>query len=347
MKEREEIEMKRFMQMMIGITLLIGVSACTGFNQDAFGFSLDSDQEILAFQALSAVNMMDAQTPQTVSTSRISKLSDEQVTSIDVIEPYLELFEQLLTQSNGIAVTTETSDLVEYETKQVFTVTDLLGEQVTYTMYYTKTSNEDELDDDQDEDDEDDEQEYALQGILIYGDMTYSISGKHEIEEDEEKLEFKAQISETDYVTVTYKLEDEETKFAYRVYANGELDSESTIKVEIEDDEFKIELSYLSGEDLGEYEFKLEEEDGETILKIEYQSILNGIESEGEAKVKVVYDEITGEAYYTIIVKGIDDDDEHEEHHDRDMDTDDDEDDDDDDEDDDEDSEDNEETDED
>lgn len=339
--------MKRFMQMMIGITLLIGVSACTGLNQDAFGFSLDSDQEILAFQALSAVNMMDAQTPQTVSTSRISKLSDEQVTSIDVIEPYLELFEQLLTQSNGIAVTTETSDLVEYETKQVFTVTDLLGEQVTYTMYYTKTSNEDELDDDQDEDDEDDEQEYALQGILIYGDMTYSISGKHEIEEDEEKLEFKAQISETDYVTVTYKLEDEETKFAYRVYANGELDSESTIKVEIEDDEFKIELSYLSGEDLGEYEFKLEEEDGETILKIEYQSILNGIESEGEAKVKVVYDEITGEAYYTIIVKGIDDDDEHEEHHDRDMDTDDDEDDDDDDEDDDEDSEDNEETDED
>lgn len=324
--------MKRIALFILGVLVIVGMSACSGLSQDDFNFPLDNDQEILAFQALSSINMMESQPAQSLSNSRISRMSDEQVTSIDMITPYLELFEQILTQSNGLSVTTETSDLAEYETKQVFTVTVLLEEQVTYTMYYSKivsedeTSDEenDEIEDKEDHNDDNDEQEYSIEGILIQGDMTYTIKGKHEIEDNEDKIEFTAMMSETDYVTVTYKLEDEETKFAYRIYTNGNLESESTIKIETEDNEFKIELSYTQGENFGDYEFKMEDEDGESILKIEFQSTIDGIETEGEAKVKVVYDELTQEAHYTIIVKG-NDDEEHEETHERDMDIDDDE----------------------
>lgn len=164
--------MKRIALFILGIATVIGLSSCTGLNQGSFNFSLNSESEILAFQALSSVNMIDAQNEQTLSSSRISKMSDEEETSIDQIKPYLELFEQLLTQSNGLSVTTEASDLVEYETKQVFTVTDLLGEQVTYTMYYSEvaltddeddeadeTDDMDEVDEIEDEDDEEDENE--------------------------------------------------------------------------------------------------------------------------------------------------------------------------------------------
>ncbi|MDY0295153.1 MAG: hypothetical protein RBQ71_05025 [Acholeplasmataceae bacterium] len=327
--------MKKIIFVLMAVLLVAGLSACSSLNQAGVDFSFDNDQEILAFQALSSVQMLDANTVQTVSTlGRTSKMSDEETTSIDQIKPYLELFEQLLTQSNGLSVVIETSDLVEYETKQVFEMTDMLGQTITYTMYYNTTDlvDEDEVDETDESDEvEDDEQEYMISGIMIYSDVTYAIEGKHEIEEDEEKLQFTSKISETDYVTVTYKLEDEETKFAYRVYAQGELVNESNIKIEIEDNEFKIELSYMDGTNEGEYEFKLEEEDGQTILKISFETTIDGVESEGEAKVLVTIDEVTGETYYTIITKGDDDDEEHEERHDRDMDTDNDEDDDDDD----------------
>lgn len=315
--------MKKIIFVLMAVLLVAGLSACSSLNQAGVDFSFDSDEEILAFQALSSVQMLEANAVQTVSTaSRTSKMSDEETTSIDQIEPYLELFEQLLTQSNGLSVVIEASDLVEYETKQVFEMTDMLGQTITYTMYYNTT---DLVDEDEADENDDEEQEYMITGIMVYGDVTYAIEGKHEIEEDEEKLEFTSKINETDYVTVTFKLEDEETKFAYRVYAQGELVNESNIKIEIEEDEFKIELSYMDGANVGEYEFKLEEEDGQTILKISFETTIDGIESEGEAKVLVTIDEVTGETYYTIITKG-EDDEEHEERHDRDMDTDDDED---------------------
>lgn len=311
--------MKKIAFVLVVLSLIAGLSACTGLNQVGLNFSLESDEEIIAFQALSSVQMLDASSTQTVSTlGRTSKMSDENPTSIDQIKPYLELFEQLLTQSNGLSVVVEASDLVEYETKQVFQVTDILGETITYTMYYNTS---DLTDDDFDDNDEDNEQEYMISGILIYGDTTYLIEGKHEIEENDQKLEFTSKLSETEFVKVTYKLEDEETKFAYRVYEQGELVNESTIKIEIEDNELKIELAYMEGINEGEYEFKLETEDGKTVLKIEYQVTIDGVESEGEAKVLVVVDEVTGETYYTIVTKG-NNDEEHEETHSRDMDTD-------------------------
>lgn len=324
-------DMRKIVYVLMALSLMIGLAACSSLNESSLDFNLNSDEEVLAFQALSSVQMLGAtQTEQSSTMGRISKMSNDQMTSIDQIEPYLELFEQLLTQSNGLSVTIEASDLVEYETKQVFQMTDMLGETITYTMYYNTMVLVEEDEDDADETDEaddiedEDEQEYMIEGILVYGDVTYNIEGKHEIEEDEEKLEFISKISEEDYVKVTYKLEDEETKFAYRTYVQGELVNESTIKIENEDDELKIELSYINGANVGEYEFKMETEDDQTILKIEFQTTIDGVESEGEAKVLVTVDEVTGESYYTIITKGVDDDEEHEEKHDRDLDTDDD-----------------------
>jgi hypothetical protein len=190
-------------------------------------------------------------------------------------------------------------------------------------MYYSNVSlkSADDEDDEEDEDDEN-EMEFLIEGILITGDMTYQISGKREIEDDEEKIEFTAKLSETDYVKVVYKLEDEETKFSYRVYQQGELVNESVIKIEVEDDELKIELSYVSGDNYGEYEFKIENENGEEIIKIQFHTLIDGIHAEGEAKLKVVFDETTQETYYSIIVKESEDEDEHEERFDRDIDED-------------------------
>lgn len=332
--------MKKLLFVLLGLSLTLGLAACGSLNQDGMPFNLNSDQDVLAFQAISSVSLLGSQEPVVLETQRVSRMSEDVVTPVEQIEPYLELFEQLLAQSNGLDVVTEASDLPEYETKQVFTTIDLLGNTVTYTMYYSNVVEDEvveeatiqenaedndetnEIEDDNEDTNENDESEFAIAGILIHGDVTYQITGKHEIEDDEEKIEFTSMLSETDYVEVTYKIEDEEVKFEYVIYQNGEIVNESQIKIENEDDELKIEFSFVDGANSGEYEFKLETEDGENILKIEFYTMIDGVESEGEAKVKVMIDEVTGETYYTVIVKGSDDDEEHEESFDRDMDDD-------------------------
>src|SRR3989339_693186 len=305
--------MKKLLFVLLGLSLTLGLAACGSLNQDGIPFNLDSDQDVLAFQAISSVSLLSSQELTVLETQRVSRMSEDVVTPMEQIEPYLELFEQLLAQSNGLDVVTEASDLPEYETKQVFTTIDLLGNTVTYTMYYSNVVEEATIQEDAEDNEETDE---------IHGDVTYQITGKHEIEDDEEKIEFTSMLNETDFVEVTYKIEDEEVKFEYVVYQNGQVVNESQIKIENEDDELKIEFSFVDGANSGEYEFKLETEDGEDILKIEFYTMIDGVESEGEAKVKVMIDEVTGETYYTVVVKGSDDDEEHEESFDRDMDDD-------------------------
>ena len=306
--------MKKLLFVLLGLSLTLGLAACGSLNQDGIPFNLDSDQDVLAFQAISSVSLLSSQELTVLETQRVSRMSEDVVTPMEQIEPYLELFEQLLAQSNGL---------------------DVVGNTVTYTMYYSNVVEEatiqedaedneetDEIEDDNENTNENDESEFAIAGILIHGDVTYQITGKHEIEDDEEKIEFTSMLNETDFVEVTYKIEDEEVKFEYVVYQNGQVVNESQIKIENEDDELKIEFSFVDGANSGEYEFKLETEDGEDILKIEFYTMIDGVESEGEAKVKVMIDEVTGETYYTVVVKGSDDDEEHEESFDRDMDDD-------------------------
>ena len=325
--------MKKVVIGLFSLMLVVALSACTGFN-GTVGFALNNDEDVLSFQALSTAELlsnMQPATAQSMDASGTAILSTEVDVTIDQIQPYLELFEQLLTQSNGLSVTTEVSDLPEYETKQMFTVTDILGNQVTYTMYYnTILESEEEMDDEDENDDvddlEEDEQEYRIEGILIYGDVTYQIVGEHEIEGDEQELKFKSYLDELNYVESKYEVESEEVKFEFQVVTNGIVTNESNIKIENEDDELKIELEYISGSNSGEYEFKLEEEDGKTQLKIEFTSIINGITTSGEAKVDVIVDELTGETSYVISVKSGDDV-EYEREYDRDLDERDDEDD--------------------
>ncbi len=314
--------MKKLVIGLFSLILVATLAACTGLNGEV-GFALTSDKDVMSFQALSTAELLSniqPATTQSMDASGTSVLSTEVDVTIDQIQPYLELFEQLLTQNNGLTVVTEVSDLPEYETKQVFTVTDILGNQVTYVMYYNTIMVVDDNVDETDEVDEteDTEQEYRIEGIMIYGDITYQIVGEYEVEGEESELKFKSYVDELNYVESKYEVESEEIKFEFQVVTNGIVINESNIKIENEDDELKIKLEYVSGSDSGEYVFKLEEEDGQTQLKIEFTSTINGITTSGEAKVNVVVDELTGETSYVISVKS-DDDNEYEREYDRDL----------------------------
>lgn len=298
-------------KIILGITMLlmtISISACTGLTALSQAFEFASDEEIFSFSAISTSALISNTVVEPLATvSQVTQLDTQTPDmTIDQIEPYLEMFESLLAQNNGLSVVTTVSDNVLYETKSEFTVFDLLENQITYTMYYNTVLLDSEVPatEPTDEDTEDETStEYEITGILLIGTTEYQITGRKEIEEGEEKISFTSAIDENNYVFSQYKVEDNENKFFIKIVENGIVVSESKIKVETEDGETSIKLEYVQGANYSEYSFKYENEDGINILKIKYETLIDGVEDSGKIKVEVIVDPLTQATSYQIYVE--------------------------------------------
>ena len=320
-------------KLLFGISVLlltITLAACTGTSYAA-AFDFETDQEVFGFAAISTSSILENSAVQPLSQTNGMTQLDTKMNSmtLEEIQPYLEMFEELLTQNQGLTVVETVSEDPLYTTKVEFTVSNLLGEPVVYTMFYNQTLknddavieepvvdepvvdepvvNETEVDETDDLDDED-ELEYIIEGILFIDGAEYQVYGKKEMEDGEEKLTFKSMIDENNYVESKYKTEDGETKFYITVVQNGILVSESKIKIESEDNETKIVLEYNAGLNESKYSFKLENEDGVNLLMIKYEVLNDGTLETGKIKVEVIVDELTGVTSYQLFVEPDNDD---------------------------------------
>ncbi|HBY65059.1 MAG TPA: hypothetical protein DEG42_01485 [Acholeplasmataceae bacterium] len=315
-------------KLLFGISVLlltITLAACTGTSYAA-AFDFETDQEVFGFAAISTSSILENSAVQPLSQTNGMTQLDTKMNSmtLEEIQPYLEMFEELLTQNQGLTVVETVSEDPLYTTKVEFTVSNLLGEPVVYTMFYNQTLKNDdavieepvvdepvvdepEVDETDDLDDED-ELEYIIEGILFIDGAEYQVYGKKEMEDGEEKLTFKSMIDENNYVESKYKTEDGETKFYITVVQNGILVSESKIKIESEDNETKIVLEYNAGLTESKYSFKLENEDGVNLLMIKYEVLNDGTLETGKIKVEVIVDELTGVTSYQLFVEPDNDD---------------------------------------
>ena len=203
-------------KLLFGISVLlltITLAACTGTSYAA-AFDFETDQEVFGFAAISTSSILENSSVQPLSQESGMTQLDTKMNSmtLEEIQPYLEMFEELLTQNQGLTVVETVSEDPLYTTKVEFTVSNLLGEPVVYTMFYNQTLknddavieepvvdepvvdepvvNETEVDETDDLDDED-ELEYIIEGILFIDGAEYQVYGKKEMEDGEEKLTFK------------------------------------------------------------------------------------------------------------------------------------------------------------
>ena len=312
--------MKKILSIFVlGFTLVL-LGACSQLNQTQF--SLDTDEEVFSMSALSTSSLLvNEQTNDplldqsndfigTLGLETNSEVEDSEVETdepnpVDNAEKFLNLIEKFASGQAALQVESEVSDNAIYEHKLTFTTMDMLGEQVTYTLYYNETL-EDEVDENDDQDDQDElddeEKEYTIEGILVVNDQTFEVIGEKEIEEDEQEIKFTAFIDEFNYVTSKYELESDETKLYIEEVKDGVLYAETEIKIETEDDETKIELEYRIGNDTFEYEFKYEIEDQRPIIKVEFETTIDGVEDDGEMYIYIIVDDLTGETSYEIAV---------------------------------------------
>lgn len=239
---------------------------------------------------------------------------------ISELDEYMALVDSLL--SDGVFRTvTQTSDRPEYTEKMVVSYKDISGNTLSYVMYYNQIPVNDRWDDDRyDRDDRRDrrdrdgerEEEYYIEGIMIIDGAEYEIRGEKETETEKDEFEsevkFRVTLSDTSYMLVEQKYEEEnewdesgvEQEYTYSVYEGRRLVERSAIEYEQEnedgEDELEIKLtSYKDGKSTVFY-FERETIRGEEVIRIRVGDRHNSeryivrIADDGNGGVKYVYD---------------------------------------------------------
>lgn len=153
------------------------------------------------------------------------------------------------------------------------------------------------------EDDDDFEVAYLLQGLIVANGLEYNVEGKRVVETNgDEILRLRSFIDKDNFVLVSYKLdaEDNTKKFFFKVVTDGELVSQSKVKVTEEDGSTKVMLSLSENGTDARYLFSLLEEDNVTYYHIIYNiSNPDGTTERGNIHITATLDQTTGEIVYT------------------------------------------------
>lgn len=194
---------------------------------------------------------------------------------IQTINRYMSLVESLLSDSAIVGSAIDGADGYDYGMK--ISYKDLLGETVSYEMYYNKIFIEGETDGDEVEED------YSIEGILIVGGVSYPVEGTYETEmsEDEkgDELEFRAYTSadRRSYIEVKQEYESEvddgetetDKEYVYTVVVGGSVSEKTEVKYEKEGDEVELELVVETGGVKDELKFRTRSENGESVIVAE------------------------------------------------------------------------------
>lgn len=228
-------------------------------------------KDLVTFSALSSANILSNTESVNLSlessSSSLMKLSST-VDDIDMdkVNSYLQMMENMLVDDGPILISESVSDKEGYAKKLVFESKDLSGNKETYTLYFNETVLKDKDDDDSFEL----EEEFKLIGLAIIDGVEYKMTGSKEIEEDEEELELKITLDESNYVLIEQETEANESEYSYVVVKNGK--KVLSMSFELEDG---IEEIVIRSKESGSTEiYKFYKSKGDIVIK----HIKNGLE---------------------------------------------------------------------
>ncbi len=199
--------------------------------------------------------------------------------TMSLLNPYLTVFEQFLGTNEAPVIVSQISDDVQYEFLDTFVVYDIEGIAIPYSLYYNVESSEVI----------EEETYYSFRGdLVIDNNIRYLVTGSKTQENDETKIIFRANLDETNYIETEYTFEENETKIKVKKMVNNVL-TISEFKLEIEDDETVVELNFFENNDVSRtrdtFKFEYEIEDGETILEIKFD--MQGVDGRIKGKISV------------------------------------------------------------
>ncbi len=337
--------MKKLIISLMMLASVITIAACSSSPAEVFAASDD----VFAFQAISATEILAVdQANQEIALDLSYTLLEETDTTedepivadeIDILDKYLSMMDLYLGDNNGLNVSVETSDDLDYAYKVIFTSKTLSGVDATYILYYNEVLYE-ESDETSDpvttepettedtttetnplsfkeqekdrlreksfefNDDEDDDVVYVLSGKLIINENEYFLEVKKVVDEDSEILILRSWIDHDNFVKVRYQSEDGKMKFFYEIVEEGIIINKSKIMILNEDGRLMAKLDFVEGDAKGRYEFRTITEDNVTYIKIKYNTVdLEGNEERGLIHITATFDELTNETTYEYTVR--------------------------------------------
>lgn len=248
---------------------------------DKFADITDADS-FYAYGAASVGSLIDsngAAPSQQASVNTVRLMSfvsdtESQNAQIDTVNRYMSLVEGLLGDGNIKETAISGNDTYQYGMSVSYA--DLLGSNVTYTLYYNKIyiggeSHRGES-----------EENYSIEGVLVIDGNSYPVEGRYEIETEEDEQEgelyFKAYTDKAanSYIQVKQEYENEtedgkaetEKKYVYTVYGDGALKEQTSVDYESEDGELELRLTISKNGKTETLMFTSESENGESVINV-------------------------------------------------------------------------------
>lgn len=165
---------------------------------------------------------------------------------MDTINRYMALVESLLSEGDITGTAIEGNG--QYQYGMTVSYSDLLGNPVSYVMYYDKIFRGSHTDGDESE------SNYSIDGVLVIDGASYPVSGNYttESEQDEEETSifFRAYTSSDrlSYIEVSRQSENEsedgqsesEVEYVYTVYSDGRVVERTRVEYESEEGELEL-----------------------------------------------------------------------------------------------------------
>lgn len=285
----------------LAATLCVGLAACSPDGTqsgNSVAETLDTREGFYAYSALSVGGIIDAvnggtdesagstqsgtdgtvtdsasgaqdNTGNTGNTGGTADVTDEELA---IVNKYLTLAESLMAESN-ISSTVVASDRAEYDWKNVVSYTDLAGDAVSYTVYYSEELAASEQDEDELE------EIYRIRGVLIVDGAEYPVEGVKSTETESERGEeeresetwFRADLGNGDYIRIEQESESErgesEQELVYTVRMNGETE-QTTLELEEERGEREVKMTVRKNGQTDVFEFEEEERGNGRVIRI-------------------------------------------------------------------------------
>lgn len=193
----------------------------------------------------------------------------EDLSAAQTVNRYMSLIESLLGEGNISGE--EGAGERGYGYSMTVRYTDLLGETVSYVMYYDKTFLHGQTEGDETE------KNYSVEGVMLVGEREYPVRGTYETEseegESESEFSFRAFTSgENSFIEVSREWESEgaerEETYVYSVYEEGLLCEKTSIEYEAEDGELELKMTVEKDGKTKTLYFREETEKGERVLSV-------------------------------------------------------------------------------
>lgn len=290
----------KIFSLMIAVMVVSVLTGCAGTNV-LKPAKFNSDKDMFAFATVSTANIFGS-TKATLANENVNnglvrlaaeeKANDE--LDMDKINSYLQMMENLLVDDGPIIVENGKSDKEGYESKLVFTVTDLSGKKTTYVIYYNQILEGEEkaevtpdkpIEPEQPAEGENSEQPVEDEKTDKKEMKTMSKDEKDDDDDDDEEeddqeieysLEGIAIIDGIEYKIIGEKeLEHNEYELNIKICLDDK--NYVLLEEEVEDDEHEYSYTVIkNGKKALDFEFELENNKNNEI-EIEFTTIENGV----------------------------------------------------------------------